>query len=127
MRVTQAVPQARRLAVAVRRRIRAPCREHCPSRCDSISGLQTNESKRMNELKNLETLGLVLPSPAYIFGAILFGIIGYVAFRRGRKTSRATLTWAGVALMLYPYAIAQTWLLWAVGFALCGWIYAQWN
>ena len=81
----------------------------------------------MDELKNLEALGLTLPSPAYILGAILFGIIGYVAFRRGRKTSDATLTWGGVALMLYPYAVSQTWLLWLLGIALCGWLYAAWR
>lgn len=81
----------------------------------------------MDELKNLESMGLVLPSPPYIVGAILFGIIGYVAFRRGRKTSTSALTWTGLALMLYPYAVSQTWLLWAVGAALCGWLYVKWN
>lgn len=81
----------------------------------------------MDELKQLESLGLVLPSPVYIFGAILFGIFGYVAFRRGRKTSSPTLTWTGVALMVYPYAVPQTWLLWAIGAALCGWVYVKWN
>ena len=81
----------------------------------------------MNDLKQLETLGLVLPSAAYIFGAILFGIIGYVAFRRGRKTSSAALTWTGLALMLYPYAVSQTWMLWVLGVALCGWVYLKWN
>ncbi len=81
----------------------------------------------MNELKNLESMGLVLPSPAYIFGAILFGIVGYVAFRRGRKTARPVLTWTGVTLMLYPYAVSQTWLLWVVGVALCAWLSIKWN
>jgi len=81
----------------------------------------------MDELKNLESMGLVLPGPSYIVGAILFGIIGYVAFRRGRKTSAPALTWTGLALMLYPYAVSQTWLLWAVGAALCGWLYVKWN
>jgi hypothetical protein len=81
----------------------------------------------MNDLKQLETLGLVLPSAVYIFGAILFGIVGYVAFRRGRKTSSAALTWTGVALMLYPYAVSQTWMLWVLGVALCGWVYLKWN
>jgi ABC-type Fe3+-siderophore transport system permease subunit len=81
----------------------------------------------MNELKVLESLGFVLPSPAFIFGAILFGLIGLVAFRRGRKSSRASITWAGVALMLYPYVISETWALWLVGIALCGWLYAKWN
>jgi hypothetical protein len=80
----------------------------------------------MNSLNDLQSLGLVLPSPAYIFGAILFGIIGYVAFRRGRRTERHSLTWIGIALMLYPYAVSQTWLLWAVGVALCGWVYFKW-
>ncbi len=81
----------------------------------------------MNELKQLEALGLVLPTPAYIAGALLFGIVGLVAFRRGRKCSQAQLTWTGVALMLYPYVIYETWLLWALGIALCGWVYVKWN
>jgi hypothetical protein len=54
----------------------------------------------MDELKSLESLGLVLPSPAYVLGAIVFGLIGWVAFRRGRKTSTA---------------------------ALCAWLYVRWN
>lgn len=83
--------------------------------------------RAMNELNALASAGLVLPSPAYLAGAILFGLIGYVAFRRGRKTSTASLTWTGVALMLYPYAVPQTWLLWLVGAGLCGWLYTQWN
>jgi hypothetical protein len=52
----------------------------------------------MNELKQLESLGLVLPSPAYIFGAILFGIIGWIAFRRGKKASIA-----GIATLPFPH------------------------
>ena len=81
----------------------------------------------MDELKTLEAMGLDLPGPAYIAGAILFGIIGYLVFRRGRKTERSVLTWSGVALMLYPYAVSQTWLLWRVGAGLCGWVYLKWN
>ena len=81
----------------------------------------------MNDLRALQTLGLVLPSPAYIAGAILFGVIGYAAFRRGRKSTRPALTWTGVALMLYPYAVPQTWLLWTIGLGLCGWVYVKWD
>jgi hypothetical protein len=80
----------------------------------------------MNELKQLESLGLVLPSPAYIVGAILFGIIGWVAFRRGKRTSVSLLTWTGVALMLYPYGVSETWMLWVVGIGLSGLVYAKW-
>lgn len=81
----------------------------------------------MNELQQLESLGLTLPSPAYLVGAILFGIFGYVAYRRGRKTTESALTWSGLALMLYPYGVSQTWLLWAVGSALTLWVYLKWN
>jgi hypothetical protein len=81
----------------------------------------------MNELKQFESLGLALPTPAYILGAILFGIIGWVAFRRGRQKSSNVLTWTGVALMLYPYAISDTWLLWLLGAALLGLAYARWD
>ena len=73
----------------------------------------------MNEIQALQSLGLVLPSPAYIIGMVLFGIFGFAAYRRGRKTARRTTTWLGVALMLYPYAVSSTWLLYALGAALC--------
>ncbi len=81
----------------------------------------------MNDLSSLGALGLVLPSPAYLVGSILFGILGYVVFRRGRKTSTPTLTWTGLALMLYPYVVSQTWLLWLLGAAMCGWAYTRWE
>lgn len=81
----------------------------------------------MEELKKLEALGLVLPSPVYMVGAIVFGIVGYISFRRGRKLSNSALTWTGVILMLYPYAVSQSWLLWAVGIALSCWVYVKWN
>ena len=81
----------------------------------------------MNQLSELESLGLVLPTPAYLLGAILFGIVGYIAFRAGKRKQNASLTWAGVALMLYPYAVSQTWMLWAIGMALCAWVYIQWR
>jgi hypothetical protein len=81
----------------------------------------------MDELKLLQSLGFTMPSPAYLAGSILFGIVGYITFRRGRKTEHTTLTGLGIGLMLYPYAISQTWLLWGVGIALCGWAYTQWH
>ena len=77
----------------------------------------------MDELTALKSLGLELPSPAYIFGAIVFGLIGLAAFRHGRKSGRRRTLWLGVALMVYPYAISRTWLLYIVGLALCGAIF----
>ena len=70
-------------------------------------------------LNAFEGLGFSLPSPAYIVGLIVFGILGMAAFYYGRRQDRRNTKWLGVALMLYPYAVASTWLLWAVGAALC--------
>ncbi len=77
----------------------------------------------MDELKSLETLGFTLPSPAYFFAAILFGIIGFAAYRYGKKAPHTNVKWIGVALMIYPYVISQTWLLYAVGAGLCAGLY----
>jgi len=74
----------------------------------------------MDELQTLEAMGLTLPSPAYIAGAILFGIIGMVAFYYGKKTAHPYVKWTGLALMLYPYVVPDTTLLYLVGCALCG-------
>jgi hypothetical protein len=81
----------------------------------------------VDDLKALESMGLVLPSAWYIVGAILFGIVGLFVFRRGRKAKQSNLLWIGLALMLYPYAVSDTWLLWAVGAGLTGFAYWKWN
>jgi len=72
-----------------------------------------------DEFAALESLGITLPSPAYVIGVLIFGIVGYVAYRYGKKMSLQATKWIGVALMLYPYAVSTTWLLYAVGTALC--------
>lgn len=71
----------------------------------------------------LNSLGIAMPSPAYIFGAILFGVIGIAAYRYGKKTSLTYVKWIGIALMLYPYAISDTWLLYVVGIVLSAALY----
>jgi hypothetical protein len=73
----------------------------------------------MDSLSVLQSLGLALPSPAYIVGALLFGLIGFAAYRFGKRAGRQLTKWLGVALMLYPYVIPQTWLLYVVGALLC--------
>jgi hypothetical protein len=65
-------------------------------------------------------MGLTLPSPAYIFGVLLFSLLGMAAWLVGKRKQKATTKWLGVALMFYPYAVSQTVLLYLVGVALCG-------
>ena len=73
----------------------------------------------MDELKALESAGFTLPSLAYIVGSIVFSIFGYAAYRYGKKASRRGPFWIGIALMIYPYFIGETWIMYAVGAALC--------
>lgn len=77
----------------------------------------------MDELGKIESMGLALPSPAYLFGVILFSVIGFAVYRYGRKSALKTTRWLGVALMLYPYAVSDTVLLYAVGAGLCLGVY----
>jgi len=77
----------------------------------------------LNDLATLQALGLELPSPAYILGAIVFGLVGIGAFRYGRKGGKPRTLWLGVALMFYPYLISGTLWLYLVGVALCGGIW----
>ena len=72
-----------------------------------------------DELAALEALGFTLPSTAYLIGMVIFSIVGFVVYRYGKKMSLAPTKWIGVALMLYPYAVSATWLLYVVGGGLC--------
>lgn len=77
----------------------------------------------MDSLQTLQSLGISLPSPAYIVGSVLFGLIGIAVYRYGKRTDRRRSKWLGIALMVYPYAITQTWLLYVVGAALCAGVF----
>ncbi len=81
----------------------------------------------MNHLKTMQAAGFTWPSPAYLWGAILFGLLGYAAFRRGRKTEQWDLMGIGVALMVFPYFVGQAWLLWTLGAALTVWAFSRWK
>jgi hypothetical protein len=76
--------------------------------------MNPDEQQAVNELLSF------LPTPTYIALSILFGVIGFVAYRFGKKTERPSTKWLGAALMFYPYLIgSSTWLLFAVGAGLC--------
>ena len=74
----------------------------------------------MNDnLAALEALGFAMPSAAYLIGVVVFGIVGFVAYRYGKKMSLPATKWIGIVLMLYPYAVSATWLMYVVGAGLC--------
>jgi ABC-type Fe3+ transport system permease subunit len=78
-------------------------------------------------LEALELLGFTWPTPAYIVGAIVFGLIGLVAYYAGKRRQRNLTRWLGLALMLYPYVVPGTVALWTVGVALSGLAWYGWR
>jgi hypothetical protein len=71
----------------------------------------------------MQSMGLTLPTPAYIFGAVVFGFIGLYAWYRGKKMTLPVFKWLGMALMVYPIFVSETWMMYAVGVALCVGLY----
>jgi hypothetical protein len=69
-------------------------------------------------LETLDALGVSLPSPAYVIGVVLFSLVGIAAYYYGKRQDRNRIRWLGLALMLYPYVVWQTWLLYVVGVGL---------
>ena len=58
-------------------------------------------------------------NPTALFGSVLFGAIGLAAFIYGKRMVLWKPMVIGIVLMAYPYFVSQTWLLYAVGCALC--------
>ena len=73
----------------------------------------------MDLLKTLQALGFSLPSPAYFFGAVVFGLTGYTVYQWGQVAAREPLKWIGAALMLLSFLVSATWQLYAIGAFLC--------
>jgi hypothetical protein len=59
-----------------------------------------------------------MPSPAALFASLIFGVIGFVAFRYGKKSALIVPMILGITLMVYPYFVPETWLIYAIGCAL---------
>lgn len=70
-------------------------------------------------LPEIGAIASQLPDAANIFAWVLFGAIGFGAFVYGRKMLAWKPMVLGVALMVYPYFIATTWALYAIGAGLC--------
>ncbi|MBB1074055.1 hypothetical protein HUU62_06460 [Rhodoferax sp. 4810] len=81
----------------------------------------------MNSSNNSLFLGLVSNQTAFIAGIVVFLAIGLLAFRRGKQTKRAEFTVIGLALMVFPYAVSQAWLLWSIGAGLAVLLLFRWK
>ncbi|GBG15149.1 methanol dehydrogenase (cytochrome c) subunit 1 [Novimethylophilus kurashikiensis] len=64
-----------------------------------------------------------MPSPANLFGMLVFGIVGLAAFRYGKKRHSGLPMIIGTLLMVYPYFVSTTVLMYLVGLALCAGLY----
>jgi len=73
----------------------------------------------MGDLQGALGSTFAFPSAANLFASVLFGIIGYAAYRYGRKTGSKNPVYIGMLLMLYPFVVSETWMMYAVGIALC--------
>jgi len=60
-----------------------------------------------------------MPTPAALFGLLLFGAIGFGTFLYGKRTAQWKPLVTGIGLMVYPYFVSQTWIMYAVGMLLC--------
>ncbi len=56
-------------------------------------------------------------SASNLFGQLIFGAVGFVAFAFGKKMSQWSIMFVGLAMMIGPYFIDQTWLIYATGLA----------
>lgn len=52
---------------------------------------------------------------ATILVAILFGLVGFAAFRYGKKNGEPRHLFLGIALMAYGYFVTNVWVSLAVG------------
>jgi len=57
-------------------------------------------------------------SPASIAVAIFFSLVGFAAFRYGKKNGEPRPLFLGVALMAYGYFVSSVWLSLGIGLAL---------
>ncbi|MEO7761110.1 MAG: hypothetical protein ABIS68_04260 [Casimicrobiaceae bacterium] len=64
-----------------------------------------------------------MPSPAELFGIIVFGVIGSVALMYGKRMAQWKTMVVGGAMVVYPYFTSQTWQLYGIGAALCAALY----
>jgi len=53
-----------------------------------------------------------------LLGGLVFGSVGFVAFMYGKRQASIKVMVIGVALMVYPYFVANTLAMYAIGILL---------
>ncbi len=76
-------------------------------------------ARRSSTRLSPEISGSVFSNPSALIGSLLFGAVGFVAFVYGKKMALWKPMVIGVVLMVYPYFVPQTWLMYTIGCALC--------
>jgi len=64
----------------------------------------------MDLLKEVEGLSLTA-----ILVAVVFSVVGFIAFRRGKKDGEPRPLFLGIALMAYGYFVSNAWVSLGVG------------
>ena len=73
----------------------------------------------LTSMEGVDVGGLLSGFSLYtILLAVLFGLIGFAAFRYGRKNSEPRPLLIGIALMAYGYFVTNAWVSLAIGSAL---------
>jgi hypothetical protein len=57
-------------------------------------------------------------NPYNILAGLIFGTIGWGAYMYGKRLDLWQPRMFGAGLMIYPYFISNSWLLWGTGIAL---------
>jgi len=63
----------------------------------------------------VQDLGLGGLTPASIGVAILFSLVGFAAFRYGKKNGEPRQLFLGIALMAYGYFVSNVWVSAGIG------------
>ena len=66
-------------------------------------------------MEGFEGIGLGGFSLATILVAVLFGLVGFAAFRYGRKNNEPRPLFLGIALMAYGYFVTNAWISFGIG------------
>lgn len=65
-----------------------------------------------------KTSGSMFGSVPQFFGSVIFGIIGFYAFRQAKNEAIWQRMLLGVGLMAFPYFVSNNWLFWITGVAM---------